>query len=175
MTPFGQRLLVARDRDRAAVAVGGLVVLDALALDRLAVDVEHAVAHLDLVARQADHALDVVGRLSRGSLKTTTSPRFGSRAEDAAREERRAEGERVAAVAVGKLRDEQIVADQQRRLHRARGDVEGLEEEGAHDQRDQQRLDDDLDRLPSRLSFAFLALCRSSCSLRSTLMPPAML
>ena len=37
------------------------VILDALALDRRAVDVEDALAHLDAVAGQADHALDEVG------------------------------------------------------------------------------------------------------------------
>jgi hypothetical protein len=49
------------------------------------------------------------------------------------------------AVAVGIFRDEQIVADQQRRLHRPGGDVERLEQEGADHQGDQQGMDDDAD------------------------------
>ena len=54
-----QRLAVALDALHDAVVVGDEVV-DALALDRRAVDVEHAVDHLDLVAGQPDDALDVV-------------------------------------------------------------------------------------------------------------------
>jgi len=48
-------------------------------LDRLAVDVEHTADHLDAVARQADHPLDVVDvGAARVLRKTTTSPRSGS-------------------------------------------------------------------------------------------------
>src|ERR1700692_4826657 len=49
------------------------------------------------------------------------------------------------AVTVGIFRDEQIVADQQRRLHRSRGDVEGLEQEGADHEGNQQSMNDDAD------------------------------
>ena len=56
--------------------------------------------------------------------------------------QRRRERQRIVAVAVGVFRDEQIVADQQRLLHRAGGDVERLEQEGADDERDDQRVED---------------------------------
>src|SRR5262245_22449480 len=46
------------------------------------------------------------------------------------------------AIAVGPLLDEQIVPYQQRRLHRARRDAEGLESEGSGDQSDEDRVDD---------------------------------
>src|SRR5258707_8750060 len=49
------------------------------------------------------------------------------------------------AVTIGVFRHEQIVADQKRCLHRSRGDVEGLEQEGADHQSDQQSMDDDAD------------------------------
>ena len=113
--------------------------------------------HLDAVARQADHALDVVGRslVSRGSLKTTTSPRSGSLPKMRPENKRRPNGKRIAAVAVGELRDEQVVADQQGRHHRAGRNVEGLEQEGADDERDEQRIDDRLDRLASAMPPAF--------------------
>src|ERR1700730_15747020 len=58
------------------------------------------------------------------------------------------------AVAVGIFRHEQIIADQQRRLHRAGGNVEGLEQEGTDDQRDQQGVDDDAYGLAT-ISFRF--------------------
>src|SRR2546428_1537933 len=41
-----------------------LPIFDALALDRFAVDVEHPVDHLDAIAGQTDHTLDVVDRKS---------------------------------------------------------------------------------------------------------------
>ena len=44
-------------------------------------------------------------------------------------ERRKAEGEAVARIAVGPFGDDQIVADVQRRKHRSRGDVEGLDDE----------------------------------------------
>ncbi len=56
-----QRLGVLGDLGRLAEGVGGRVVGDLLALHRPAVDVEQAVDHLDAVAGQADHPLDVVG------------------------------------------------------------------------------------------------------------------
>src|SRR5215475_9861777 len=46
------------------------------------------------------------------------------------------------AVAIGKLRDEEIVTDEQRLLHRAGRDVEGLKQKGADDQRDNERMED---------------------------------
>jgi hypothetical protein len=63
--------------------------------------------------------------------------------------------------AVGHLAHVEVVADQQRRDQRARGDVEGLEQQGADDERDEKRLDDHLDRLEDaafflgRLALAF--------------------
>ena len=77
--------------------------------------------------------------------------------------------EGIAAVAVAELRDEEIVADQERRLHRAGRDIERMEQEGAEDERDQQRLDDDLDRLPR----AALCLAFSLALLSATLMAPS--
>ena len=53
----------------------------------------------------------------------------------------------MVAVAVGELVDEQVVADEQRVLHRARRDVEGLEDQRADDDRDEQSLEADLDDL----------------------------
>jgi hypothetical protein len=40
--------------------------------------VKDTVDHLDLVARKADNALDVVGAGSDGRLKTATSPSAGA-------------------------------------------------------------------------------------------------
>ena len=68
------------------------------------------------------------------------SPRSGTPSQMRPSMKREVDREGIAAVAVAELGDEQIVADQQRRLHRAGRDVERVVEEGAEDQRDQQRL-----------------------------------
>ena len=85
------------------------------------------------------------------------SPRSGVpdqiRPENSVRRER----QRIVAVAVGVLRDEQIVADQQRLLHRARRNVEGLEQKGADDERDDQRMEDDAHGLANAALFALRA------------------
>ena len=49
------------------------------------------------------------------------------------------------AVTVGIFRNEEIIADQEGRLHRAGRNVEGLEQEGPDHERDNQRMDDDAD------------------------------
>src|SRR5271170_5218538 len=56
-------------------------------------------------------------------------------------------------IAVCIFRDEEIVADQQRRDQRAGGNVERLEQEGAHDEGDDERLNDHLDRFPPAFLF----------------------
>ena len=58
------------------------------------------------------------------------------------------------AVAIGIFRDEKIIADQQRRFHRAGRDIEGLEQEGADDERDDKRVKD---HAPGFGDTAFLA------------------
>src|SRR6266478_9857602 len=64
------------------------------------------------------------------------------------------------AVAVGIFRDEQIVADQKRCLHRSRGDVEGLEQEGTDHQRNQQSVNDDADGF-TKAAFRFCPGCNA--------------
>ena len=81
---------------------------------RLVVDVEHAFPHLDAVAGQADHPLDVVERRVGGNLKTATSPRSGGNP-DAAGEDVRAERQRIARIAVCPFRHEEIIAFEQGR------------------------------------------------------------
>ena len=117
------------------------------------VDIEPALDHLHLVAGQADDALDeILVRLAgrsehRRCRRAWAANRTAGRASRWARDR----GSPAANSANSRRNistDEQIVADQQRRDQRARGDVERLEQHGAHDQRDQQRLNDDLDGLP---------------------------
>ena len=80
------------------------------------IDVEHAVQHLDAIARQTDQALDVVLQVVRRILvrhfedNDIAARRFGR--EHAARYRRQAEWEGVLAVAVREFLDEEIVADQ---------------------------------------------------------------
>ena len=63
------------------------------------------------------------------------------------------------AEAVGKLRDEQIVTDQQGPFHRARGDIERLEKEGADDKSNDKRVDDDADRFADPAFLVLAADC----------------
>ena len=157
-----QRLLPALD-PRGGVGPAGILadeIAQALAHHRLVVDVEQPFLHLDAVAGQPDHALDVVGGvvLRQAEHDDVAARRLG--AEDAPRKQRRRQRNRIVAVAVGIFRDEQIVADQQRRLHRSRGDVEGLEQEGADHQRDQQSMDDDADGF-TQAAFRFCPGCHA--------------
>ncbi len=143
-----QRLLPAldpRSRIRRAARVLADEIAQPLALDRLIVDVEQPVLDLDPVARQPNDPLDVVGGVVPWQAKHHDVAAVRLRAEDATREDVRRERDRIMAVAVGIFRDEQIVADQERRLHRPRGNVERLEQEGADDERDQKGMDDDAD------------------------------
>ena len=136
-----QRLAIALDALHGAVVVGDEVV-DALALDRLAVDVEHAVDHLNAVAGQPDDALDVVGGVVLRQAEHDDVAAIDRLAENAAGENRRRERQRVMGVAVGIFGDEQIIADQQRRDHRPGRDIEGLKQKGADDKRDDQGVED---------------------------------
>ena len=112
----------------------------------VAVDVEHPVDHLDAVAGQADQPLDVVGAVGR-MLEDHHVAALRIAGEDAPVERADRERAGVARIAVRHLVDEQEVADQERRLHRARRDPERLEEQGADDAGEQQRVDDGLDEL----------------------------
>ena len=126
-------------------------------LHRLAVDVQHAVDHLDAVAGQADHALDVVGGVVLRQPEHHDVAALGlAEAPIAAGEQRRRQRQRIMAVAVGVFRHEQVVADQQRRLHRAGRNVERLEQEGADDERDDAGVDQQPDEFADA---AFFALC----------------
>ena len=153
-----QRFLPALDA-RGGVGAAGVLADEIgkpLALDRLVVDVEQAFPHLDAVARQADHALDVIGGVVLRQAEHHDVAAVRLRAEDAAREQRRRQRNRIVAVAVGIFRDEQVIAHQQRRLHRSRGDVERLEQEGADHERDQESVDDDADGF-AQAAFRFCA------------------
>lgn len=137
----GLQVLVALDRDAALAGHG---VADKGAGHQDVVDVELACAHLDVVAGQADDALDVVHRRVAGVLEDDDVAAGGQAAEDAAGEQRRRERQREMAVAIGVFGDEQVVADQQRRDHRAAGDVERLERDGADADGDQHGVEDGL-------------------------------
>ena len=135
-----QRLAIALDALHDAVVVGDEVV-DALALDRRAVDVEHAVDHLNAVAGQTDDALDVVDRVVLRQAEHHDVAALRLRGEKAAGKDRRRERQRVVGIAVGIFGDEQIIADQQGRNHRAGRNIEGLKQKGADDERDDQGME----------------------------------
>src|SRR5262249_34825625 len=142
-----KRLPVARNMPLAARVVAHDEVLDLFLLHGLAVDVQHAVDHLDLIAGKTDHALDVIRLVVTRQLEDDDVAARGLRAPDATGEQVRSEWEGVAAIAVAVFRHEKVVADEERRDHRSGGDIEGLKEEDAYDQSEDQRMNDDADRI----------------------------
>src|SRR4029453_13992322 len=138
----------------AATLLGLNEVIDPLALDGNAVDVEHALDHLDAVAGQADEPLVVFGRALLRQSKHYDVAALRRARPDPPREQVGRERQRVVAVAVRVFRDEQIVADEQRLLHRAGWNVERLEQKGADDEGDDQRMNDHADGLADAAFFA---------------------
>src|SRR5262249_56756548 len=101
---------------RGARAFLGLdEVLDTLALDRLAVDMEHAVDHLDAIAGQADHALDVVSGIVLRQPEHDHVAAGGLRRPDASGEQRRGGPRSIVAVTRGKFRTQKKIAHEPRR------------------------------------------------------------
>ncbi len=166
----GQGLAIAPRPDLAAV-LGVDEVIDPDARDGRTVDVHLAGDHLDAVARQTDHALDVVdvGLARQPEHHHVAAGRY--RAHDAPVEEIGRERERVAGIAVGKLRDEEIVADEQRLLHRAGGNVERLEQECADHEGDEKRVDHHADRLAQSALVVIGHARRTSCRLSQPYSP----
>jgi len=78
--------------------------------NRLVVDVEDAVLHLNPIAGQPDQPLDVIGRIVAGEFEHHDVAARGGRSHEAARERHDAERERIAAVAIGGLGDEEVIA-----------------------------------------------------------------
>ena len=113
------------------------IVVNLFAGDRHVVDVQNTALHLDMVAGQTDDALDEVNLGMRGLAEDGDIPSLGLIAEDPAREHVRAEGEGISAVAIGVFRHEQVIPDEQRGDHRARGYAEWFEEKASDDERDQ--------------------------------------
>jgi hypothetical protein len=128
-------------------------------LTLLVVDVEQAGPHLDAVAGQADQALDVVGLAVARQLEDDDIAAVGGLAQDPALEDRRAQRDGVARIAVGELRDDDVVALVEVGLHRRRRDGEGLEEQDAQEERDRQGVDHRLDDLDHLVGGARLADC----------------
>src|SRR5579863_5193005 len=113
--------------------------------------VKLAVLDLDRIARDADYALDkVLGRIGREHKHYYVAPMYRLELEDVMPPrnficKRRQSKKRIGQTqAVDKFVDDDMVADQQRRLHRARGYLVGLQEEGAQDYRERQRDDERL-------------------------------
>ena len=113
---------------------------DAAAGDFDAVDPHHAIDHLDAIPRQADDALDIIDIVDR-MFEHHDIAALGHAGEDAAGDQRPAERQAVPRPAIGRLVDDQIIANQQARLHRFRGDVEAGDHEAADDQHDQREFE----------------------------------
>ena len=92
------------------------IIPNPLARHRFAVEIEHVIPHLDVVARQADHPLDEVGGIVAGKLEHHHIAALRIAAQETAlhvlAQRPGAEGESVAAIAIGELLDKEIIADQ---------------------------------------------------------------
>src|ERR1700729_2705590 len=150
-----KRLQILRRLHRLVEMVNRVERLDRFARHRLAVDDEPTVGDLDLVAGETDQPLDVVGLAIARQLEHDDVASLGIGGEKAARHRLGGKVEkarqREMRIAVGVFGDEQIVADEQGRHQRTRGNIEGLEQDRAHHERDQERLDDDFDGFPPAL------------------------
>src|SRR5208337_2086639 len=111
-------------------------ILDALALDGRAVDVQHTANHLNPVAGQAYEPLDEIGRIIGGRFENDHVAPVRLRKEDAPAEEVQTVREGISAVPVTIFGDEKIIADEKRRDHRSRRNIEGLKKKYPNDNRD---------------------------------------
>ena len=120
---------------------------DPLLRDGAAVQEHLPLTHLDRVAGQADHPLDdvVIVRLGRAEHHHIAACRVAP--QDTAGQQRQAEGERPARIAIIPLGHEQIVADQQTRQHRFRRDHEGRDDQAAQDEDEQRQLQEKAQRV----------------------------
>src|SRR5215470_6932625 len=113
-------------------------VLDPLALDGPAVDVEVAVDHLDAVARQPDDAEDVIDRVVLRQAKHHDVTALRLRCKDAPGEQRRRQWQRIMAVAIAEFGDDEIISREKRRLKCSAWYVEGVKEERPEGQQEKQ-------------------------------------
>jgi hypothetical protein len=65
------------------------------------------------------------------------------------------------AVAIGIFRHKKIIADQQRRLHRPGRNIEGLEEEGADNERNDQGVKDHASGFGNTAFFSLCSCCHA--------------
>ena len=97
----------------------------------LAVDHQAAMHHLHTVARQADHPLDQgFMRIARQAEDHHIAALGQLAQQPGLRGGPEAEGQGIAAVAIGELAAQQGIADLQGRLHRAGRNIEGLGDGG---------------------------------------------
>src|SRR5262249_51154986 len=141
----GESLPPPRDADRGRIRRRGAArtaadeIRNALAFDRGPIDKNGAANELDAVAGETDQALD---EIIRAMTKNDDVAALRLEGRNAAREQGRREWKRVSAVAVAEFRGEKVVADKQRRLHRARWNAERLKQKSADEERNDDGLED---------------------------------
>src|ERR1700730_4378402 len=79
------------------------IILDALARAGLIVNVENTVSHLYMIARQANHPLDIVGGVVGRELENRHVATLGGMEQYPPGEQRQPESQRVAAVPIGEF------------------------------------------------------------------------
>src|ERR1700722_2996277 len=125
-------------RGRAGCRSARTVIKDAsqrLAPDRRVIDIKQPLLHLNAIAGKSNDTFHVVDRLVFRNAKhdDITGRRFGGKY--SSRRQRGRKWQRKAAIAISRLRNENIVADKQRRTHGGRRNIEGLIEKTAKEER----------------------------------------
>ncbi len=146
--------------------VAGGIVQDVRLLQLLPVAVHHPVAKVDVVAGNADDALHHIQARFRRREKDDDIAALNLPVRD---HRARPPGFRGQGHAV----DEDVVADEQGVLHRAGGDLEGLQVEGDDEQPDHQHQGHRGDELGGGLALSFPAWANRSCGPIVFLEPPA--
>ncbi|MDT4840168.1 hypothetical protein FQZ97_739810 [compost metagenome] len=118
---------------------------NALALNSDIIDVENAATHLHAITWKTDHAFDVIDVGVAWQLEDHDITALGLSPPNTTGEEVQTERQRIARIAIGVFRNEQIIAFQQRWAHGAGRNAERLEKQAANDQCQQESLHDNAD------------------------------
>src|SRR5262245_7990711 len=107
LSSIRQSLDVLSERNDGPIAFSVEKILDSFARAGLVVNVKDAVFHLDMVARQTDYSLDVIGGIVGRQFENCHVATVGGMEQYPPGEQRQPERQRKAAIPVREFRDEQ--------------------------------------------------------------------
>src|ERR1700694_784197 len=115
---------------------------------------EHPLDHLDAVARKPNDAFYVISRVVLRQPEDDNITARRRRRPDTAGKQGRRQRQGIVAVTVRVLGYEEIITDQEGRLHRARRNIEWLKKERANHKCDDERVKDDASGLGNTAFFS---------------------